>query len=527
MLCLKYQPGHNDGFGAQYQRILGIYCICKAFNIHYIHTPFSDIEYQGLQSLTDNCNSSEYVNECNRRIQLKNNIDITSIPDIKEVKLNTIDINTLLTFQNKCKTENVNIIISLKIPYAITDRIPDIYKHANNIYQHILPKNSTFTIGIHVRRGELYVVDSDRMLPNSFYIQTAQKIIKECEKHNIDYIIELYTEVPEKDIIVTNEHVGVNGRIPKTTTISKDSDKIQEFDILPNLNKYINEKMLDTFDRMINCDVLIGSRSSMTACASYIKNGITVYHKFWHNMISSDIEVSDSLFENKLTNFIVSSSNTNNINAIPKHIYQVWMQGNGNEHIKNNVMLFNAGYQYSFFNEKSCYKYIQDHFDKNIADVFTNLNNPAHKCDLFRYCLLYREGGIYIDYDLQMNVSLDTMIQQSNYSEFITSIGAHSNNRFGECTNGFIFTNKENPIFLQLINHIVNTPNPSDYGNYVKDLYNKLNNPNPFQSFIINNVKTYLFKEVCSEQKYYIINEQNRAIVNTNGHNYLQHMGTI
>ena len=73
MLCLKYQPGHNDGFGAQYQRILGIYCICKAFNIHYIHTPFSDIEYQGLQSLTDNCNSNEYVNECNCRIQLKNN----------------------------------------------------------------------------------------------------------------------------------------------------------------------------------------------------------------------------------------------------------------------------------------------------------------------------------------------------------------------------------------------------------------------------------------------------------------------
>ena len=92
----------------------------------------------------------------------------------------------------------------MKIPYAITDRIPDIYKHANNIYQPIISKNSTFTIGIHVRRGELYVVDSDRMLPNIFYIQTAQKIIKECEKHNIDYIIELYTEVPEKDIIVTN-----------------------------------------------------------------------------------------------------------------------------------------------------------------------------------------------------------------------------------------------------------------------------------------------------------------------------------
>ena len=527
MLFLRYQPGHNDGFGAQYQRILGIYCICKAFDINYIHTPFSDIEYQGLQSLVVNCNSDKYVEECNRRILLKSDIDLTSISDIKEVKLNTIDINTLLSFKNKCVNENVNIIISLKIPYAITDRIPDIYKHANNIYQPIISKNSTFTIGIHVRRGELYVVDSDRMLPNSFYIQTAQRIIKECEKQNIDYIIELYTEVPEKDVIITNEHVGVNGRIPKTITIFKDSDKIQDFDILPKLNKYINEKMLDTFDRMINCDILIGSRSSMTACAAYIKNGNTVYHKFWHNMISSDIEISDPLFENKITNCIQKSLNKDSINNIPKHIYQVWMQGNGNPNIKMNVMLFNAGYKYSFFNESSCYKYIQDHFDTKIANAFTILKNPAHKCDLFRYCILYREGGIYIDYDLHINISLDSIIELSQNSDFITSLGAHSNNLFGECTNGFIFTKKENPIFLQLIDHIINNPNPSDYGNYVKDIYNKLNNPKPFQPFIINNVKTYLFQEVCSNHKYYIITNQSQAIVNTNGHNYLTSMGVV
>ena len=192
-----------------------------------------------------------------------------------------------------------------------------------------------------------------------------------------------------------------------------------------------------------------------------------------------------------------------------------------------NVMLFNAGYKYSFFNESSCYKYIQDHFDTKIANAFTILKNPAHKCDLFRYCLLYREGGIYIDYDLHINISLDSIIELSQNSDFITSLGAHSNNLFGECTNGFIFTKKENPIFLQLIDHIVNNPNPSDYGNYVKDIYNKLNNPKPFQPFIINNVKTYLFQEVCSNHKYYIITNQSQAIVNTNGHNYLTSMGVV
>ena len=33
MLYLTYYTGHNDGFGAQFQRILGIYSICKKYNI--------------------------------------------------------------------------------------------------------------------------------------------------------------------------------------------------------------------------------------------------------------------------------------------------------------------------------------------------------------------------------------------------------------------------------------------------------------------------------------------------------------
>ncbi len=57
-------------------------------------------------------------------------------------------------------------------------------------------------------------------------------------------------------------------------------------DSLSNLNKYINEDVLDTiFDRMVNCDILIASRSSLSVCASYLKDGITIYHRFWHNML--------------------------------------------------------------------------------------------------------------------------------------------------------------------------------------------------------------------------------------------------
>ena len=38
---------------------------------------------------------------------------------------------------------------------------------------------------------------------------------------------------------------------------------------------------------MIDCDVLVMSRSSLSACAAYLKNtgGIAIYHPFWHQML--------------------------------------------------------------------------------------------------------------------------------------------------------------------------------------------------------------------------------------------------
>jgi hypothetical protein len=335
--------------------------------------------------------------------------------------------------------------------------------------------------------------------------------------------IELYTEIPETDISVTNETVGVNGRVKKPITIFQNAGDIHEFDVLPNVNKYINENVLDTFDRMINSDILIGSRSSLSACASYLKQGLTVYHKFWHNMISNDVEVSDRNFDSKVRRFVSITSNPNIYpNEIPKRIYQVWMQGNLDDYVKINIMALNAGYEYRFFKESDCISYIRQHFDEGILNTFNSLKRPAHKCDLFRYCLLYREGGIYVDCDIRTTAPFDSMIEMSNYSNFVTALGAHSNAAFGECCNGFIITKPNNPIFLNLIKHIVDTQNPVDYGGFVKDLYNKLNAPVPFCNFNINEVNCYVFREVKVEDKYYIINADNQIIMTTNGHNYIQ-----
>ena len=209
------------------------------------------------------------------------------------------------------------------------------------------------------------------------------------------------------------------------------------------------------------------------------------------------------------------------MSKIPKKIYQVWMQGELPEYVKNNIVDKNTDYEYFFFTEYDCLQYLKTHYKESILTTFLNLKNPAHKCDLFRYCLLYKDGGIYIDADLELRITCNDIIKESEYSEMITSIGAHTNKHFGECTNGFIFTVPNNTLFIHLINFIMNNPNPVDYGLYVKDLFNKLSPVSLFNPYTKDGVCYYLFKEVLLNKKYYITNKQQELIVNTNAHNYL------
>lgn len=514
MLVLTYLTEHNDGFGAQYQRILGIYSICRELDILYYHTPFCDIEYQGLNALIKNKNSDNFTNEINKRIHIES--DIESIDGFTKLKFQTIDIESLLRLKKNTHKHNKNVIVYLKLPYSITDKFSNMYLHTKNLYETKINKNNIFTIGIHVRRGELYVVDSHRMLPNHFYIDNCNKIIEILNNKKIPFKVELYTEIPDKKYDISGKHPGINNRIKGNVIIDPSNNNIQDFDCLSNLEKYINEDILLTFDRMINCDILIASKSSLSACASYIKQGVTVYQPFWHNLISSDIRTNDNNFNDDISNFIEFKNHEH----IPMKCMQVWMQGEVPTHVKSNILKLNKNIDYTFFREQDCLKFLTDNFDSEVVTCFKKINNLAHKCDLFRYCYLYKNGGIYLDVDIELRTSFEEIIKLSNYSDFITCQGAHSNERFGECTNGIILCKRGNKLFHDLIDKIIRNPNPRDYGLRVKEMYNAIN-PTVFSKFIRKDMSFYLYKEVMMGKKYYIVDHSNHIIINTNGHDYL------
>ena len=88
---------------------------------------------------------------------------------------------------------------------------------------------------------------------------------------------------------------------------------------------------------------------------------------------------------------------------IPKNIFQTHKSL---DYIKKNTKLRNAcnswskntDYNYKFYNDKQCDNFIYDFFPE-IKDVYDKLPLKVMKSDLWRYCIIYKYGGIYADAD--------------------------------------------------------------------------------------------------------------------------------
>jgi mannosyltransferase OCH1-like enzyme len=86
---------------------------------------------------------------------------------------------------------------------------------------------------------------------------------------------------------------------------------------------------------------------------------------------------------------------------IPLHIYQTWH--NINEMplaVKESIQTLkkqNPEFEHHLYDEKQCRTYIQDNFPTRVVNAYDKLIPYALKADLWRYCIIYKNGGIYLD----------------------------------------------------------------------------------------------------------------------------------
>jgi hypothetical protein len=111
---------------------------------------------------------------------------------------------------------------------------------------------------------------------------------------------------------------------------------------------------------------------------------------------------------------------------IPNHVYQTWISPvlpylHGRK-VKRFRKL-NHDYSFSFFDDARMASYMASNYAGHpILKVFRDVRMPAEKADIWRYCVLFREGGIYCDIDSALAVPL-RQILHDDYSELLSFEG--------------------------------------------------------------------------------------------------------
>lgn len=102
---------------------------------------------------------------------------------------------------------------------------------------------------------------------------------------------------------------------------------------------------------------------------------------------------------------------------IPKIIHQTFETKNkpvGMAKACESWRVNNHDYVYLFYDASERIDFIKEHFEKPVLTAYDTILPGAFKADLFRYCVLYIRGGVYVDSDTICLTSIDKYISSND-----------------------------------------------------------------------------------------------------------------
>jgi mannosyltransferase OCH1-like enzyme len=139
---------------------------------------------------------------------------------------------------------------------------------------------------------------------------------------------------------------------------------------------------------------------------------------------------------------------------IPRVIYQTFETYDVPENMYKSIQTWkdlNQDYEHYYFNNNDRIEFIEKYFGKRVLNAYLTLIAGAFKADLWRCCILYEKGGIYVDSDM---ICLKPFREFININdEFIASRDDPMSKSF--VCNGFIASRPKHPFLKEQIDAIV------------------------------------------------------------------------
>jgi mannosyltransferase OCH1-like enzyme len=146
--------------------------------------------------------------------------------------------------------------------------------------------------------------------------------------------------------------------------------------------------------------------------------------------------------------------------VIPLFIYTAWHKKNLKPKMRENLEKLkrdNPEFEVKLFDNNDCEEFIKNNFDESVLNAYKSLIPHAYKCDLWRYCIMYLNGGIYLD--IKFNCVNGFKLIGLTEKDYWTS-----DHLFKNTLNGLLILKPKNDIMLKCINKVVENVKNKFYG---------------------------------------------------------------
>lgn len=289
-----------DGTGAQIQRILGVYAICKRFNIPYIHSGITELIITPLDPFQTKLEHQQYLERVNQYFDFP--ADQGAGGDRTMSKLQTLTKSKLFEMRvaNKFNLGKKELI-AIANPFKILNRMPNIYALAAENLKHLDTKTNDKKIVLHYRRGSntmdiLPGESAPRGISNDWYLRTLRKYVAIYQESGIDFTVEIYTDMPKSSFTYIPREfqshlwsyeprfkdgvIEILGEDIKSTVFAEFGDK---------LTVHHGGDPLQGLIDMSEADILITSRSSYSYVGGLLNlsGKIIIPPGFWHSKLKT------------------------------------------------------------------------------------------------------------------------------------------------------------------------------------------------------------------------------------------------
>lgn len=180
------------------------------------------------------------------------------------------------------------------------------------------------------------------------------------------------------------------------------------------------------------------------------------------------------------------------VNAFPKVIYQTLHDKSlVPQKVYDQLQKFAPDYRHVLWDDAECHAFILKHFGRDVARRFNAFEQGCFKADLFRYCVLYVRGGIYMDIKTELIRPVDECFPDRTKLYLILSRSKVLATPIDIVYQGVLACPAGHPLMLGLIDFMMRNE-PVYYHRYVKDCHDR------FRNHFFADKNTVLYKEVCA-----------------------------